>query len=153
MPSTGGYLRQLVTGEPQIAKGNTGSEPIVTDSGDDAISKLAQELNIKLDDTTKDYLVQYMLQEQSEQNSFQRSLDAEAEKYQRTVKDLQKAGLNPFLALQSLSGSTPSSSGQSISGGLYTSKKNVDKQNSKDLSATMMRMLAIVAAAFIGALL
>lgn len=125
---------------------------MVKDSGDDAISKLANDLNLKLDDTTKDYLVQYALNEESNKKAWQRQMDASNTQYQRAVEDLRKAGLNPFLALQSLQGSVPSSSGQSVQGGLYTSRRNQATQNAKDSIGKVLGVLATIAAAVVMAM-
>lgn len=125
---------------------------MVKDSGDDAISKLANDLNLKLDDTTKDYLVQYALNEESNKKAWQRQMDASNNQYQRAVADLRKAGLNPFLALQSLQGSVPSSSGQSVQGGLYTSRRNQATQNAKDSVGKVLGVLATIAAAVVMAM-
>lgn len=125
---------------------------MVKDSGDDAISKLANDLNLKLDDTTKDYLVQYALNEESNKKAWQRQMDASNTQYQRAVEDLRKAGLNPFLALQSLQGSVPSSSGQSVQGGLYTSRRNQATQNAKDSVGKVLGVLATIAAAVVMAM-
>ena len=114
---------------------------MVNDSGDFNMHKLESILNSSLDDSTKDYLVQWMLGEKSNQIAWDRQMDASNTQYQRAVADLQKAGLNPFLALQSLGGSTPSSSGQSVSGGLMTSKSN----NQRDYQANVMKVLALLA--------
>lgn len=132
---------------------HSSNKPLVLDSSDDAISKLAKDLNMKLDDETKDYLTQYYLNERSNKNAWDRQMDASNTQYQRAVADLRKAGINPFLALQSLSGSSPTSSGQSVQGGLYTSRKNQVDQNSKDVVTRIMTVLGVVAAAIISAML
>ena len=160
MPARGGYGAQSGAVDsngdlihPDVSgPGSNGSPSLVQDSGDDAIIKLANELNLKLDDSTKDYLMQYYLNERSNQNAWNRQFDASNTQYQRAVADLRKAGLNPFLAIQSLSGSSPSSSGQSVQGGLYTSKRNQDTQNTKDAFGRILYVLAIVASAVIAAL-
>ena len=142
-------VRQLVQSQQVGSPANS----LVTDSSNDAISKLANDLNMKLDPTTKDYLTEYYLNEQSNQNAWNRQLDASNTQYQRAVADLRKAGLNPFLALQSLQGSVPSSSGQSVQGGLYTSRRNQQTQNIKDVAGRIMAVLGVIAAAVIGAML
>lgn len=126
---------------------------LVQDNTDDAIAKLANDLNLKLDDTTKDYLVQHTLNEHSAENAWKREMEASNTQYQRAMEDIRRAGLNPFLAIQSLSGSSPSSNAQSVTGGLYTSRKNQQEQNTKDIAGKVMTVLGIIAAAVIGAML
>lgn len=131
----------------------TSGDSLVKDSSQDAISKMADVLNVKLDSSTKDYLMQYYLNEQSNKNAWNRQLDASNTQYQRAVADLRKAGINPFLAIQSLSGSTPSSSGQSVQGGLITSKQNQQSQNASNIARGIITVLGIIAGAVIGAML
>lgn len=131
----------------------TSGDSLVKDSSQDAISKMANDLNVKLDSSTKDYLMQHYLNEQSNKNAWNRQLDASNTQYQRAVADLRKAGINPFLAIQSLSGSTPSSSGQSVQGGLITSKQNQQSQNASNIARGIITVLGIIAGAVIGAML
>lgn len=116
---------------------------MVNDSGDINTNDINSILDSQLDDSTKDYLVQWALGEKSNINAWNREMEASNTQYQRAVADLQKAGLNPFLALQSLNGSTPSSSGQSVTGGLRTSKAN----NDRDYKANVMKVLSLIAIA------
>lgn len=136
----------------QIVQSSQSGSPMVQDSSHDAISNLANDLNLKLDSSTKDYLMQYYLGEKSSQAAFQRELDASSTQYQRAVADLRKAGLNPFLAIQSLSGSGASSSGQSISGGLYTSRQNSSRETTQRGVQSILSVLGIIAAAVIYAM-
>lgn len=131
----------------------TSGDSLVKDSSQDAISKMANDLNVKLDSSTKDYLMQHYLNEQSNKNAWNRQLDASNTQYQRAVADLRKAGINPFLAIQSLSGSTPSSSGQSVQGGLITSKQNQQSQNASNIARGIITVLGIIAGAVISAML
>lgn len=131
----------------------TSGDSLVKDSSQDAISKMANDLNVKLDSSTKDYLMQYYLNEQSNKNAWNRQLDASNTQYQRAVADLRKAGINPFLAIQSLSGFTPSSSGQSVQGGLITSKQNQQSQNASNIARGIITVLGIIAGAVIRAML
>lgn len=127
-------------------------QPIVQDSEADAISKLAQELNIKLDDQTKDYLTQYYFNEKSNQNAWDRTMSFEKDKYSILVQGLQKAGLNPFLALSGLGSGSASSSAGSVQGGLYTSRRNQQTQSNTSLTTSILGILGIIAAAVIHAL-
>lgn len=128
-------------------------DPLVKDSGDDAVSQLANDLNVKLDSSSKDYLLQYWLNEQSSQNAFNRELQASSSQYQRTVEDLKKAGLNPYLAFDSLRGSNPSSSAGNVSGGMYTQRENSKRENTVNTAKGIMTVIGIIAAAIIGAML
>lgn len=57
------------------------------------------------------YQYNLMLQQQAQQYNTAMSNT----QYQRLVKDLEAAGLNPYLAINSLSGSSPTSSANSVS--------------------------------------
>lgn len=127
-------------------------EQIIKDSEEDAIQKLANDLNIKLNNETKDYLYQYYLQSQRDQWAWDKSFYADNTRYQRAVKDLQKAGLNPFLAIQSLSGSGTNASAGTISGGSITSALNSKRQQETSFGTSFLAILGIVAAAIIHAL-
>ena len=126
---------------------------MINDSQTDAISKLAKDLNLKLSDDTKDYLYQYYLQRQNDEWAFAKQNQYDSTRYQRTVADLQKAGLNPFLALQSLSPSSSNVSSGSITSGSITSRRNTDKQANTDIGRGIMTVIGIIAAAIIGAML
>ena len=99
-------------------------QQLVSDSGQDAITQLSKELNVKLDDQTKDYLMQYYLDEKKAANTQLRQSKAERDYYPNLVAGLQKAGINPMLALSGLSGGGTGASSGSTSGGLYTSRAN-----------------------------
>lgn len=147
--SYGDYLKDRATG----GDGYGGSSnPIVFDSGSDQIAKLAKEYGVRLDSTTKDYLTQYYLNEKASENSFLRELGASNTQYQRAVKDLQKAGINPYVAFDALRGSGASSSSGSVSGGLYTSKGNQKMQSATQGISSILSILGIIAAAMIYAL-
>lgn len=130
-----------------------GSGLLVKDSQADAIQKLAKDLNLKLTDDTKDYLYQYYLQRQNDEWAFAKQNQYDSTRYQRTVADLQKAGLNPFLALQSLSPSSSNVSSGSITSGSITSRRNTDKQSTTDMGRGIMTVIGIIAAAIISAML
>lgn len=120
------YNHELQNSDIMVADSGTGGN-IANDSEQAQIEKLASELGIKLNDASKDYLVQYMLNDKLSQNAFNRELESRKTAYQDTVKDLQAAGVNPFLAFQGLSGAVNNSAG-GVSGGNYvnrTAQKNL----------------------------
>lgn len=131
---------------------NIDNAKLVKDSQSEEMEKLAKELGIKLSPETLDYLYSYMINEKSAENAYKRSLEASSTQYQRAVADLQKAGLNPFLALQSLSGSAPSSPSASVSGGYITQRYSSDKQSQTSYGTKYAQVIGILAAAFIGLL-
>lgn len=137
------------SGEEQFS----GADTIVRDSNQSEIEKLASKWNIELNPATKDYLYQYFLNEQSSQNAFNRELDASSTQYQRAVEDMKKAGLNPFLAFDSLRGGSVSSSAGSSSGGSFSSVANSKRENAGNVAKGIMSMLAIIAGAVIAAML
>lgn len=112
------------------------------------IAKLANELGLKLNDDTKDYLLQYYLGQQSDKAAFDRSMEASNTQYQRAVEDLRKAGLNPFLALQSLSGSSPTSSSSGSGGGYIAA----NERNKNTLTSKLFTVLGIIAASIFGSM-
>ena len=137
------------SGEEQFS----GADTIVRDSNQSEIEKLASKWNIELNPATKDYLYQYFLNEQSSQNAFNRELEASSTQYQRAVEDMKKAGLNPFLAFDSLRSGSASSSAGSSSGGSFISIANSKRENAGNVAKGIMSMLAIIAGAVIAAML
>ena len=128
---------------------------LVADSETKAFYDWYNKLDTSLSSETKDYLVEHWLNERSAQKSFDRELEASSTQYQRAVQDLQAAGLNPFLAIQGLSGSSASSSPSTVSGGHYTAAANslrsanasvASKALTSVLSALAMIAVAIIAA-------
>lgn len=126
---------------------------MIDDNSSLEVNKVYNLLNSKLDQSSKDYLLQYYLNERSNKTAWDRQMEASNSQYQRTVADLRKAGINPFLALQSLQGSVPSSTGASVQGGLFTSRRNQQTQNTKDVAGRIMAVLGVIAAAVIGSML
>lgn len=129
------------------------SAGVVRDSTQDSIQNLANELNIKLNDETKDYLYQYYLQRKNDEWAFQKQSEYDSMRYQRAVEDMKKAGLNPFLAMSSLSAANSSIDSGSISSGFITSRKNSQLETAGNVGRGVLAMLGIIAAAVIGALL
>lgn len=120
---------------------NLGSSP-----AEGEIQKLAQELGLKLNASTKDYLLQYYFNEKSRQNAFADSMHASNTQYQRAVEDLKKAGLNPFLVLSGLNATAPTSSSNGVSGGAFVQQmKNQKDQENKVLSILAMVALGVLA--------
>lgn len=107
--------------------------------------KVANILNSRLDASTKSALMEFVLNEESAERANQRSLENVENYYPNLVKGLQKAGLNPFLALQSLGGSAPSSSSGGISAAQYANEANARRNNAVSIGS----ILAIIAAAVV----
>lgn len=132
--------------------GNPNGDSIVQSSSDDAISKLAEQLGIKLNDESKDYLYNYFFNEQSRKNAWNDSVFAAKNQYQWLVDDLKKAGLNPFLAMSGMNAAGASSSGQGVSGGSIVSRKNNQATNQKDmLKAILTGLVSIIGIAIMAA--
>ena len=128
--------------DPSPATNPSAYASMVNDSGQDQIAALAQKLGIKLDDTTKDYLIEYYLNDRASSNAFNREMSAYNSRYQNAVEDMRKAGLNPFLAFDAISGAGANSSASGVSGGLYTQKGNSLRQTGTSLISTILSMVA-----------
>lgn len=143
--------------DPEInPSSNDVAGSLVQDSSSDAISQMAKDLNVKLSDETKDYLYQHYFQEQQNKSAWARTMEADNTRYQRAVEDLKKAGLNPFLAISSLSPSSQSSNSGQVSGGSFTTqltnKRTVTTEAGTKIMQGIMTMLGVIAAAVIYAL-
>lgn len=123
---------------------------IVQDSGQDEITKLANDLNLRLDDSTKDLLIQYYLQEKGSENAMGRSREFNQNQYSDMIAGLRKAGLNPFLAVQGLQGANMMQ-GQSSQIGTNTQQKIASQNRGASTAASVigsiLMAIAIVVAA------
>lgn len=134
-----------------FGKSSQGSEPqydensIYFKPGDKNIKELADKLGIGvMTDATKEYLLNYMLNEQSSEAAWNRSVFAAKNQYQWLTEDLQKAGLNPFLALSGLNAAQASSSGQGVGSGMITSRKNNELTNQTNMMRALMTAIASI---------
>ena len=143
-----GYYGMDKNGNPV----NSPEGPFVPDATDDAIRAMAKELGVSLTPETKDYLWQYYLQKKTADYGLNLSKEYDSEKYQRAVADMRKAGLNPFLALQSLGSGSGLSGGSSITSGSITSQRNTKTQTNTNMATQVMQVLGIIAAAMIYAM-
>lgn len=134
--------------------GGTGYRPnqIVSDSGDDAVTAYAKQLNLKLDDATKGAILEYMMNEHAADNAYARSRSFTREQYTDMVDGLKKAGLNPFLAIQGLSGANQMT-GQGVNAaGLYTQQTASKRSTGAAIAGGIMGALALIAMAMIKAM-
>ena len=145
-PSQSGYTGVMNT------ENHPAATAMVSDASADAITSLAKELNVKLDDQTKDYLMQYYLDEKKAANTQLRQSQAEKDYYPNLVEGLQKAGINPMLALGGLSGGGTGASSGSTTGGLYTSRQNAKGNNETTMDNRFLAVLGMIAVALIYAL-
>lgn len=123
--------------------------PIVKSSEDDLLTRTANDLGLRLDEGTKDAIVQYILSEKGAENAQARSLEFNREQYSALVEGLKRAGLNPFLAIQGLNGANMMS-GQSQSSGKYAELQVAKTQRETQaktsiLSAALMAIALVVA--------
>lgn len=103
-----------------------------------------------LDAGTKDYLTSWFIQEKLNKNAYDRDLKADSTKYQRAVKDLEKAGINPFMVLQGLGPGNVSSSAGSSSSGSYMSAKQAEVEQYNAILRLFGTAIAAIGAAAFG---
>lgn len=140
--SNGGIASAANNGSMQAALDNASMVVpeefrMTLDSENDTIRKLAHDLGLKLDAQTKDYLVQYYLQEKGSENAMARSREFNQNQYSDMVAGLRKAGLNPFLAISGLNGANMMQ-GQSTQSGLYTQAAASRRQTSANTTASIL---------------
>ena len=115
---------------------------------DPMLLELAKKYGLSLNDSTKDYLTQFYVNEQSNKTAWERTLEADRTKYQRAVEDIKAAGLNPVQVLGGFGGSSPSASNSSVSSGFYTENKKTNlTQGVKAGLGVAAVLVAIVGAA------
>lgn len=111
----------------------------------DSMIGAAKDLYSKYPDIAE-VLLNAGLSEKSNIASYNRSLEASNTTYQRLVKDLQAAGLNPFLAISGMSGSQASSGSTSYGLGSITDLVNTNKTNKKGIATAGIAALALILA-------
>lgn len=124
----------LVTGfRPPSISITKDTEPETIQPGQVESSALASNKNIidilreraeGGDASSMDYLISYLLSEQSAQTAREWTAKREDTQYQRFVQDATKAGINPYFALTGGSPVSSSTQGVNYQGSTYTSASN-----------------------------
>lgn len=122
---------------------------LVSDSTDNAIVNLANELGVKLSSETKDSLLKYYLDSRMEKQKWDRQLDYAKNQYQYAFQDMVKAGINPVQAFGALSGSSPGTTSSNSSPGKSAELLQNEKDNMTKAGTSLASVLAIIAAAII----
>ena len=125
---------------------------LVSDSSDNAVANLANELGVKLSPETQDSLLKYYLDSRMEKQKWDRQLDYTKNQYQYAVKDMVKAGINPVQAFGALSGSSPGTTSSNSAPGKRSELLQNERDNMTKAGSSIASVLAIIAAAIIYAL-
>lgn len=119
----GDSLDQSFSMDPLPGASTALSSLTKTDNRSD-FEKVIDSLLGSSDQVDKDLYYNYILNEKSLTDAYNRELEADSTKYQRLVKDLKKAGLNPMFALNGATAGNINSSAGSYSSGYETARHN-----------------------------
>lgn len=133
---------------------STGSKEADALANDRVIQQWAHDRGYALNSETMDYIYNQFFTEKNNESAWQRTMDADNTKYQRAVKDMQAAGLNPFLLMSGGASGAGTSSPGSVGSGSISSLKGASKQSSTNqLSAIIQSLTSIASTIALGLLL